>query len=184
MKEGPESYLTVFQLPSHERSTVNALPSLTGGRGRRTLGLMQSVHGTCVAINGHGVLLRGPSGAGKSDLALRLVDGGAALVGDDYCAYAIRDGVLWALPPPTTYGLIEVRGLGIVRLTDTPVEAPVRLVIDLLPGTLIDRLPEIETTDILDYPVRRVALDPWTPSAVAKVRLAVRVAAGDSVILS
>ncbi|MXX22636.1 MAG: aldolase, partial [Rhodospirillales bacterium] len=30
--------------------------------------------GTCVAVDGRGVLLRGPSGAGKSDLALRLID--------------------------------------------------------------------------------------------------------------
>jgi hypothetical protein len=41
------------------------------------------LHGTCVAIRGRGVLLLGPSGAGKSDLALRLIDRGAALVGDD-----------------------------------------------------------------------------------------------------
>ncbi|MEC8006219.1 MAG: serine/threonine protein kinase, partial [Pseudomonadota bacterium] len=44
---------------------------------------MERVHGTCVAIDGAGVLLRGPSGSGKSDLALRLIDGGATLVGDD-----------------------------------------------------------------------------------------------------
>ena len=36
------------------------------------------IQATCVAIDGMGVLLRGPSGSGKSDLALRLIDGGAA----------------------------------------------------------------------------------------------------------
>ena len=43
------------------------------------------VHGTCVALEGVGILLRGPAGAGKSDLAVRLIDGGAVLVADDLC---------------------------------------------------------------------------------------------------
>ena len=43
---------------------------------------MIRAHGTCVEIDGSGVLLRGPSGSGKSDLALRLIDGGARLVAD------------------------------------------------------------------------------------------------------
>ncbi|MEY3906493.1 MAG: hypothetical protein RIR59_1316, partial [Pseudomonadota bacterium] len=42
------------------------------------------LHGTCIAIKDQGVLILGASGAGKSDLALRLIDRGAALVGDDY----------------------------------------------------------------------------------------------------
>ena len=41
------------------------------------------IHGTCVAVEGAGVLLCGPSGSGKSDLALRLIDGGALLVAAD-----------------------------------------------------------------------------------------------------
>ena len=38
---------------------------------------MIRVHGTSVALDGDGILLRGPSGSGKSDLALRLIDEGA-----------------------------------------------------------------------------------------------------------
>ena len=45
---------------------------------------MNTIHATCVAIEGRGVLIVGPSGSGKSDLALRLIDRGAALVADDY----------------------------------------------------------------------------------------------------
>ena len=44
---------------------------------------MLLVHGTCVDLDGRGILLRGPSGSGKSDLALRLIDSGARLVADD-----------------------------------------------------------------------------------------------------
>ncbi|MCS5606493.1 MAG: hypothetical protein NZ936_12970, partial [Alphaproteobacteria bacterium] len=43
-------------------------------------------HGTCISIDGAGVLLRGPSGSGKSDLALRLLyrkDLNVLLVADD-----------------------------------------------------------------------------------------------------
>ena len=62
----------------------------------RTLRDMTLMHATCVAIDGVGVLIRGASGAGKSDLALRLIDGGAALVGDDYCDVTAREGLLIA----------------------------------------------------------------------------------------
>lgn len=41
------------------------------------------LHGTAVAIEGQGVLLRGPAGAGKSDLAWRLIEAGAVLIADD-----------------------------------------------------------------------------------------------------
>ena len=44
----------------------------------------ETVHASCVAIDGRAVLIGGRSGTGKSDLALRLIDRGAALVSDDY----------------------------------------------------------------------------------------------------
>ncbi|MFZ9450406.1 MAG: HPr kinase/phosphorylase [Alphaproteobacteria bacterium] len=74
------------------------------------------VHATCVAIDGAGILLRGPSGAGKSDLALRLVDGGAALVADDRVDLRRRGTCLVASPPAPLRGLVEARGVGILRV--------------------------------------------------------------------
>ena len=41
----------------------------------------ETLHATTVAIGGRAVLIEGPSGSGKSDLALRLIDRGARLVG-------------------------------------------------------------------------------------------------------
>ncbi|WP_210432421.1 HPr kinase/phosphorylase [Iodidimonas gelatinilytica] len=64
---------------------------------------MTLVHASCVALERGAVLLRGPSGSGKSDLALRLIDGGALLVADDYVALTPRDGLLMA-HPPNNYG--------------------------------------------------------------------------------
>ena len=75
----------------------------------------QQVHGTCIAIDGAGVLLRGPSGCGKSDLALRLIDGGAVLVADDRVSLEARAGDLVASAPDALAGLLEVRGVGIER---------------------------------------------------------------------
>ncbi|MEC8584968.1 MAG: HPr kinase/phosphatase C-terminal domain-containing protein, partial [Pseudomonadota bacterium] len=75
---------------------------------------MERVHGTCVAIDGAGVLLRGPSGGGKSDLALRLIDGGATLVGDDQLELSrVQDRVVARAPGPLQ-GQLEIRGIGIV----------------------------------------------------------------------
>src|SRR6202035_866821 len=66
----------------HDRRSL--LCSATGGRVTKTVPTDPIlVHATAIAIDGRAVLLRGPSGAGKSDLALRLIDCGARLVGDD-----------------------------------------------------------------------------------------------------
>jgi len=136
------------------------------------------MHATCVAVAGHGVLLRAPSGGGKSDLALRLIDAGAVLVGDDYCAFAVRDGMLVAAPSEALAGLLEVRGVGILRLPHAT-ETVVRLVVDLVPGGPLDRLPDAALTELLGVPLPTVSLDPFEASAAAKVRLAVRLATGD-----
>ncbi|KJS37026.1 MAG: hypothetical protein VR70_13220 [Rhodospirillaceae bacterium BRH_c57] len=136
------------------------------------------LHATCVAVSGHGVLLRAPSGGGKSDLALRLIDGGALLVGDDYCAFTVRDGTLVAAPQAALAGLLEVRGVGIVRLPHAA-EAAVRLIVDLVPGGPVERLPESSGAMLFGVPLPAVRLDPFEASAPAKVRLAVRLATGD-----
>ena len=65
------------------------------------------VHATAVAIDGEAVLLRGPSGAGKSDLALRLIDGGGALVADDQTLLRRVGERVLVRAPPAIAGLIE-----------------------------------------------------------------------------
>lgn len=139
---------------------------------------MAMLHATCIAVDGHGVLLRAPSGGGKSDLALRLINQGAVLVGDDYCAFAVREGALVAMPQPALAGLLEVRGLGIVRLAHAA-EAVVRLVVDLAPGGPVERLPAPRDTVLFGVSLPAVTLDPFEASAPAKVRLAMRIATGD-----
>jgi len=87
---------------------------------------------SCVAIGGRAVLIEGASGAGKSSLALVLIDRGAVLVGDDGVLLEPRGAELWALPPPSIAGLIEVRNVGLVTLPAS--SARVSLVLRLDPG--------------------------------------------------
>lgn len=84
---------------------------------------------SCVAIGKRGVLIEGPPGSGKSSLTLALIDRGAELVGDDGVSLEIRDGRLWALPPPNIPGKLEIRNVGIVELPAT--QAPIALAIRL-----------------------------------------------------
>jgi serine kinase of HPr protein (carbohydrate metabolism regulator) len=127
--------------------------------------------GSCVALSGEGVLLRGPSGAGKSDLALRLIDGGATLVGDDYVDLSAEDGRLWAAGRAAIAGLLEIRGVGPLAFSYLP-RAPLALLIDLEPPAT--RLPEPAAETILGIVVPRFALAPFEASAAAKIRALLR----------
>lgn len=136
---------------------------------------METIHGTAVGVDGAGVLLRGPSGAGKSDLALRLIDAGAALVADDRVVLA-RDGdAILAFAPDAIAGKLEVRGLGIVRLPAVA-SARLRLVVDLVAPAAVERLPKAGETVLLGVALPVLNLAPFEASAPAKVRLALRLA--------
>jgi serine kinase of HPr protein (carbohydrate metabolism regulator) len=129
------------------------------------------VHATCIALGASGVLIRGPSGSGKSDLALRLIDDGAALVADDQVDVRAEDGALVAAAPEAIAGLIEVRGVGIVRVPQTgPV--PVALVVDLVGREAVERLPGATSVALEGIDLPRIALCPFEASAPVKVRLA------------
>lgn len=130
---------------------------------------MERVHGTCIAIDGDGVLLRGPSGSGKSDLALRLIDSGAMLVGDDQLQLSRMGDQLIVRPPDLLSGQLEIRGIGIMPVTAVA-QAPLFLVIDLIPAEQVIRFPEIGSCRYLDIDVPLLALAAFEASAPAKVR--------------
>ncbi len=136
------------------------------------------VHATCVALRRgrawRGVLLRGPSGAGKSDLALRLIESGARLVADDQTQLVGKGKALIATSPARIAGLIEARGVGILKLDpgQLAARAPVALLVDLVPLERIERLPEPRRERLLGVDLPVLALAPFEASAPAKLRLA------------
>lgn len=136
-----------------------------------------NVQATCVALDGVGLLLRGAPGSGKSDLALRLIDGGAALVADDLTEVTRQGGTLTArLPagaPAEARGRLEVRGLGLMPVP-TVDQAPLGLVVELTPQAEIERLPAPRRWICLEIALPAIALDPLPASAAAKLRLVVR----------
>lgn len=101
--------------------------------------MAENIHAGCVALEGRGLLILGPSGAGKSALALELMARGAALVSDDRTELRREGAALIADAPEALKGMIEARGMGILRARPAgPV--PLVLVADL-GETETDRLP-------------------------------------------
>lgn len=127
------------------------------------------MHGSCVAKDGDAILLIGPPGSGKSDLALRLLSRGFELVADDQVD--IMDGI--ASCPSELAGLLEARGLGIVRLPYRP-QARLALIVEL--DGRIDRLPLPARHPELRLPV--VHIDATAASAPEKIALALDCALG------
>jgi HPr kinase/phosphorylase len=102
-------------------------------------------------------------------MVLRLIDRGFRLVADD--RVDIEDG--WASAPAALAGLLEVRGLGIVRIA-TLSRALLALAVDLAGGA--DRLPHPARHPSLNVPL--VAIDPSSCSAPLRIALALDCALG------
>ena len=115
-----------------------------------------------------GVLVEGPSGAGKSDLALRAVDDGFRLVADDRVLVWESGGRLFGRAPDSLFGLIEARGVGVVRERAIPL-APIVLVVRCGEP---ERIPDPEVASYAGVDVPRLAIQPLDASAPAKLRRA------------
>ncbi|MBO0735974.1 MAG: HPr kinase/phosphatase C-terminal domain-containing protein [Alphaproteobacteria bacterium] len=131
------------------------------------------VHGTAIAIERRAILLRGAPGSGKSDLALRLIDGGARLVADDQTELRRVGDRILARAPKTIAGLLEVRGVGILHL-DRVNEAQLAMLVDLVPSSEVERLPEKRFEEVLGLAIPLITLAAFEVSAAAKVKIAHR----------
>lgn len=160
-------YETVALRKPTGTSPEPAAASARGGRGAQEA----TLHATCVAIHGRGVVLTGGSGAGKSALGLQLIDGGAMLVSDDVTVLCREGPRLIARAPDRGAGLIEAHGNGIMRLAFID-QAPVAFFVEV--GAFAgERLPEPAYRTELDVSVPVLRADPGNPASAALIRLAV-----------
>src|SRR5437867_6718012 len=75
--------------------------------------------GSMVDILGVGVLIRGQSGIGKSECVLGLIERGYSLVADDVTRMTMLEGrELMAMAPDLTRNHMEVRGIGIINVSN------------------------------------------------------------------
>ncbi len=124
-----------------------------------------TLHATCVVLDEAGILIRGEPGSGKSSLALALLDRAglqgrhASLVGDDRIRIMQSSERLVARPHPAVAGLIEIRGLGILRAAQRMDAAVIRLVVDLVEQGVRVPEPSPATCDILGIALPHLALD-------------------------
>ncbi|MEO1562678.1 MAG: serine kinase [Pseudomonadota bacterium] len=73
------------------------------------------IHGSAVAVDGKAALILGVSGSGKSSLVAEIMSRGGTLIGDDQ---VVLSGVAHPIvkPAPQLAGLLELRGIGLVRV--------------------------------------------------------------------
>ena len=136
--------------------------------------------GSAVAIDDRAILIEGPPGSGKSTTVMRLIDRGATLIGDDAVSLRFAHDCLTASPPPNIAGLLEVRGVGIVRLAAT--KAPVALVLEC--SDTVERMPEPRWRDILGVMIPALKFDPQAPAAALRAKYALHLHGIDTAIAS
>lgn len=108
-----------------------------------------TVHGCMLDVRGVGILIRGKSGVGKSEAALGLIERGAALVADDMVKLRNIGGEIITSSPEMSRGYLEVRGLGIVNVTNLfglkawRNNKRLDLIISLLPVTEMDGMDRL-----------------------------------------
>ncbi len=126
------------------------------------------MHGVLVDVYGIGILITGESGIGKSETALELIKRGHRLVADDAVDIKEIDGILKGSSPYITFGMLEVRGMGIIDvpalygLSSVLHSKSIRLMIHLehwRDDAIYDRLGiEEQYMDILNVPVRKLTV--------------------------
>ena len=129
-----------------------------------------NIHATCVEINSAGILVLGTSGAGKSDLALRLIENkNAILVADDRTDIEQIDGAIFAYPPSTIKGLLEVRGVGIVNMPYLE-KVQVKLAVNLVDNIeKIERMPKNKFYEFSQSKIPMIDIYPFEVSATDKI---------------
>lgn len=132
----------------------------------------EKLHASCVAINSKGVLLLGKSGSGKSDLALRLMARGAMLVADDQVLLSHHNGHLVASVDDSIRGLLEIRGIGLVKYP-VATNIPIALAVELVRREDMEHIPAPATWESLGVKVPKIAINGFDSSSPDKIYAAI-----------
>ena len=131
-----------------------------------------TVHATAISLPAGGVLLTGPSGAGKSSLAYRLIARHTArLVADDRVRLVAHENALYAEPPARLAGLMEVRGIGILRM-DYLARAQLDLAVELVAADAVPRIAEPHYLESKGCQLPLIRLHAFDSDIQAKIDLA------------
>lgn len=172
-------------------STPTAIARLTTVLEDR-MATREVLHGVLLDILGLGVMITGESGIGKSECALDLVGRGHRLVADDTVEVKVRgESVLIGSCPDLTRHYVEIRGLGLVNVTDlfgvaaTRSSKRIELVVQLERwemGREYDRLGlTVDTREVLGVAIPLIRM-PVAPGR--NVAMLVEVAARNSLLRS
>jgi serine kinase of HPr protein (carbohydrate metabolism regulator) len=116
-----------------------------------------------------GALITGPSGLGKSDLALRALSQGFRLVADDRVVVFVSAGRLWGRAPPPLSGLLEHRGLGVLKEPPIPFARVALIVRCEKPDVTLERWPDHRPESLLGIRIPVLNLHALENSAPAKL---------------
>ena len=131
-----------------------------------------TVHATAISLPAGGVLLTGRSGAGKSSLAYRLiVRHTARLVADDRVRLVAHENALYAEPPARLAGLMEVRGIGILRM-DYLARAQLDIAVELVAADAVPRIAEPHYLETAGRHLPLIRLHAFDRDIHAKIDLA------------
>lgn len=89
-----------------------------------------TLHASCIAVKGKGVLILGASGSEKSSLALQLMAYGADLISDDRVKLTRVGSDVTAKAPSAIANMIEARGIGILNASVAQ-QAKISCVVDM-----------------------------------------------------
>ena len=129
--------------------------------------MTEQAHASAVAFSDQGCLITGAAGTGKSTLALELIALDGTLVADDRVDLFRRgDALLMSCPGPIR-GLIEARGVGLIRMTAAE-PTFVSIWIDL-DSSAAERLPRPQNRDLLGVPVPAI-FGPYRPGLAAAAK--------------
>lgn len=136
-----------------------------------------TAHGCMLDFRGIGVLIKGKSGSGKSETAIGLVERGGALVADDHVKIRNVNGKLTAFTDDFSRGFIEMRGIGIINVTNIyglgsiRPDASLDIIVNLRPYSDLNEVDRVgihrETENILgvDVPCVDIPVAPGRDTA-------------------